>query len=148
MEVSTPKNGTLQTQRFIPYAAEAIYAAFSDPARLAKWWGPKDFTNTFQTFEFKDGGAWNHLMHGPDGKEYPNKSVFRELVAGKKIVIEHICAPRFTLSVLLHPLENGTEILWIQEFEDPEVAAAVRHICESGNEQNLDRLQMLLRDER
>lgn len=145
METSNHPNGTLQTQRAIAHAPDAIYAAFSDPARLANWWGPNNFRNSFQTFEFRTGGHWNCLMHGPDGHEYPNRCVFRELVAGKKIVIEHISAPRFTLSVFLRPLVEGTEILWLQVFEDPKVAEAVRHIAEPGNEQNLDRLQMHLR---
>ena len=147
MEAPKQQNGILQTQRVIAHAPAAIYAAFSDPARLANWWGPKDFRNTFQTFEFKTGGAWNYLMHGPDGNDYPNKCVFRELVAGRKLVIEHSSAPRFALSVLLEPVEGGTRLQWIQAFEDPKVAEAVRHIAEPGNEQNLDRLQMHLRGE-
>lgn len=93
------------------------------------------------------GGAWNYTMHGPDGHDYPNESVFGDLVAGQKIVIEHISAPRFVLSVSLQPLNNATQVLWVQEFEDPKVAEAVRHIAEPGNEQNLDRLHQHLRGE-
>ena len=147
MEALNDSNGKLQTQRVVPFTPDAVCAAFSDSARLAKWWGPKDFTNTFESFEFKTGGRWKYLMHGPDGHDYPNKSVFRELVAGTRLVVEHVSSPRFTLSVSLQPLEEGTQILWIQEFEDPKVAEAVRHVAEPGNEQNLDRLHMHLRGE-
>ena len=86
-------------------------------------------------------------MHGPDGSNYSNASVFRELEAGKKIVIQHVSPPHFTLSVSLLPDKTGTQVLWVQEFEDPKVAAAIRHIAEPGNEQNLDRLHMHLRGE-
>lgn len=147
MDTSNNQSSTLQTQRIIPYSPEAIYAAFADPARLAKWWGPNRFTNTFQTFEFKIGGDWHFTMHGPDGHDYPNKSVFRDLVAGEMVVIEHTSAPWFTLSVSLAQVDQGTQIQWVQTFEDPKVADAVRHIAEPGNEQNLDRLHLLLRDE-
>ncbi|HEY0845708.1 MAG TPA: SRPBCC domain-containing protein [Noviherbaspirillum sp.] len=147
LEASHSQERILQTQRIIPYGSDAIYAAFSDPARLALWWGPRDFKNTFQAFEFRTGGAWNYLMHGPDGQDYPNRSVFRILEDGKKIVIDHISAPRFTLSVSLQPVEGGTQVLWVQAFEDPKVAEAVRHIAEPGNEQNLDRLHLHLRGE-
>ena len=46
--------------------------AFSDPVRLARWWGPAGFTNTFTICEFKPGGQWSFTMHGPDGTNYPN----------------------------------------------------------------------------
>lgn len=73
--------------------------------------------------------------------------MFRELEAGKKIVIRHVSHPHFTLTVSLLPSKEGTQVLWVQEFEDSKAAAAVRHIAEPGNEQNLDRLQMHLRGE-
>lgn len=148
MDTSNNQSSTLQTQRIIPFSPEAIYAAFADPARLAQWWGPNGFTNTFQVFDFKIGGDWNFTMHGPDGHDYPNKSVFRDLVAGEKVVIEHTSAPWFTLSVSLAQVDKGTQILWVQAFADPKVADAVRHIAEPGNEQNLDRLHLVLRGER
>jgi uncharacterized protein YndB with AHSA1/START domain len=134
----------MQTQRTLAYTPDEIYVAFSDPSRLAKWWGPKGFTNTFEIFDFKAGGNWKFMMHGPDGTNYPNNSVFRELEPGKKVVIRHVSTPHFTLSVTLLPDNEGTQILWAQEFDDPKVAAAVRHIVEPSNEQNLDRLTKLL----
>jgi uncharacterized protein YndB with AHSA1/START domain len=35
--------------------------------------GPKDFTHTFEQFEFKPGGRWVLVMHGPNGANYPNE---------------------------------------------------------------------------
>ena len=86
-------------------------------------------------------------MYGPDGSNFRNESVFRELEAEKKIMIRHVSQPHFTLTVSLLPSKEGTQVLWVQEFEDSKVAAAVRHIAEPGNEQNLDRLHMHLRGE-
>ncbi len=144
MENSAHQHQVIQTQRTVPFTPDEIYAAFADPSRLAKWWGPKDFTNTFETFDFRAGGSWKFIMHGPDGSNYRNDSVFGEIEAGKKIVIRHVSPPHFTLTVSLLPDEKGTRVLWIQEFEDPKVAAAIRHIAEPANEQNLDRLHMHL----
>jgi uncharacterized protein YndB with AHSA1/START domain len=79
MEKSPNQDQIIQIQRTIPYSPDEVYAAFADPIRLAKWWGPKDFTNTFEIFEFKVGGSWKFIMHGPDGSNYPNESVFRVL---------------------------------------------------------------------
>ena len=147
MEEPTAQHHVLRTRRTIPYTPDEVYAAFADPLRLAKWWGPRDFTNAFEVFEFRPGGSWKCVMHGPDGSDYRNESVFIDLEPGKKIVIEHVSPPHFTLTVLLSPGEPGTQVLWVQEFDTPEVAAAIRHIAEPGNEQNLDRLQMHLRGE-
>jgi hypothetical protein len=83
-------------------------------------------------------------MHGPDGSHHLNDSVFLELHAPSKVVIQHVSPPRFVLTVTLATHEAGTAITWTQEFEDSAVAARIRHIVEPSNEQNLDRLQSVL----
>ncbi len=87
-------------------------------------------------------------MHGPNGINYPNEAVFREIEPDTKIVIGHVSQPRFTLTVLLTARGDKTHLAWVQEFESPEVAAQLSPICEPANEQNLDRLQSLLASER
>jgi hypothetical protein len=79
-------------------------------------------------------------MHGPDGTSYPNQSVFEEIAEARKVVIRHDCAPLFRLTIALEPIPSGTRVLWTQVFDDPATAAAVRHIVEPANEQNLTRL--------
>ena len=66
-----------------------------DKARHIKnWWGPDGFTNTITKMELVPGGEWDLVMHGPDGTDYKNKSVFKEVVRHKKIVYEHISATK------------------------------------------------------
>jgi uncharacterized protein YndB with AHSA1/START domain len=131
---------TFATQRHIPADPAEVFAAIADPRRLARWWGPEGFTNTFEVCDFTPGGAWRFTMHGPDGANYPNESVFAEIEPGRRVVIDHIAPPRFRLVVELSPAEGGTLVSWAQTFEDPAVAAAVRPIVEPANEQNLTRL--------
>ena len=107
-----------------------IFAAFEEPERLARWWGPKDFRNTYKEFEFKTGGRWVFVMHGPNGANFPNESVFREVLPDTKIVIGHDSAPRFTLTVTLTARGDKTHLAWVQEFESPELAARMHPICE------------------
>jgi uncharacterized protein YndB with AHSA1/START domain len=57
-------------------SGEEIYAAFQQPERLARWWRPAGFTNTFHSFEFKPGGEWKFTMHSPEGTNFPNESQF------------------------------------------------------------------------
>ena len=133
------------TSREIPSSKETIFAAFKNPEKLAKWWGPAGFTNTFSQFEFRKGGKWVFVMHGPDGKNYPNESVFEEIIPDEKIVIRHIVQPIFTLTVQLSETGNGTMVFWDQEFDNEDVAKNVAHIVIPSNEQNLDRLSAEIR---
>lgn len=137
-------NSTMQTSRYLPYPPGAVYDAFASADVLASWWGPDGFTNSFEVFEFKVGGRWKFIMHGPDGTNYPNENLFAALEPGAKLVIQHVCAPHFTLTVRLAPVAGGTHLTWIQAFEDSKTAQAVRHIVEPANEQNLDRLARAL----
>lgn len=135
---------TLRTSRTLPFSPMAVYGAFASPDLLALWWGPDGFTNTFEVFEFKLGGKWKFVMHGPDGNNYPNESVFAQLEPGSKVVIEHACAPYFTLTVTLAPVAGGTRVDWEQVFADAMTAQAIKHIVEPANEQNLDRMARVL----
>ena len=140
-------DASLSTGRVIAASPRRIFAAFEQQAQLAQWWGPNGFTNTFEQFEFKPGGRWLFVMHGPDGAHYPNESVFREIQPDTRLVIEHVVAPWFRLTVTLTPAGNQTHLSWVQEFESPEFAERLRPICEPANEQNLDRLEALLESE-
>jgi len=131
---------TFSTSREIPAPVPEVFAAISRPERLARWWGPAGFTNTFTVCEFKPGGQWSFIMHGPDGKNYPNESRFAEIDPPTKIAIEHISPPKFRLTIGLAKSEQGTALSWAQAFESAEVAEAVKHIVVPSNEQNLDRL--------
>ena len=135
---------TFTTSREIPASKETIFAAFKNPEILAKWWGPAGFTNTFSQFEFRKGGKWVFVMHGPDGKNYPNESVFEEIIQDEKIVIRHIVQPIFTLTVRISEAENGSVVHWEQEFDNEEVAKNVAQIVIPSNEQNLDRLTVVV----
>lgn len=131
-----------ETSRNIPASAEELFATFTDATRLARWWGPAGFTNTIERCEFVPGGTWVYVMHGPDGRDYPNESRFAEIVPNRRVVVDHVAAPHFRLTISLTPLEGGgTRVGWLQVFEDPQVAEAIAHIVVPANEQNLERLE-------
>ena len=129
-----------RTSRVFPAPPEAVFAAIQDPARLARWWGPEGFRNTFQTFEFRAGGGWVFVMHGPDGTDYPNQSEFLEIVPNARVRIKHVNLPQFELTLSLEPTPAGTRLSWVTVFENREFAETMRGFLESANEQNLDRL--------
>ena len=128
--------------RDISASPEAVYSAIQDPARLARWWGPDGFTNTFHTFEFRPGGSWLFTMHGPDGTDYPNQSEFLELVPHALVRIRHVNEPHFELSIALEPSATGTLLTWVGVFENPAFSESMRSFLEGANEQNLNRLAL------
>ena len=131
---------TFRTSRLFPVEPAALFDAIQNGERLARWWGPQGFRNRFSVFEFRPGGRWVFDMVGPDGTVYPNESVFSAIEAERRVVLKHVCAPHFELTIHLRPESNGTLVEWEQIFADAAVAEAVRHIVEPANEQNLDRL--------
>jgi uncharacterized protein YndB with AHSA1/START domain len=131
----------IQNERVIAHSPAEIYAAFANPVRLARWWGPDGFSNRFDECDFRPGGAWRFVMIGPDGREYYNESCFRELIPAQRVVIDHLNAPLFVLTVTLSGMANGTLLTWHMLFESEAVRDAVSGIVPLANEQNLDRLE-------
>ena len=68
---------------------ELVWEAWTDPAKMVCWWGPKGFTTTIHQMDLRPGGIWSHTMHSPDGTDYPNRSVFVQIVKPERIVFSH-----------------------------------------------------------
>jgi uncharacterized protein YndB with AHSA1/START domain len=126
--------------KFMDASPAEVFAAMSQPARIAKWWGPAGFTNTIHRYEFTPGGSWLLTMHGPDGKDYPNESRFTRIVPDQLFEIEHLGDHHFLLTLELRPQGQGTDVLWRQTFGTVEHYARVAEFVAVANEQNLERL--------
>lgn len=138
-------NEILTTREFeVP--REKVYEAWTDPEKLARWWGPLGFTNTFHEFDFRPGGSWHFIMHGPNGADYPNHIVFEEIVPLERIVFEHIPVPEFRVTAIFEELDGRTRITYRQFFKKPKEFELVKSIGLEGNEQLFDRLKELLTD--
>ncbi len=147
MTTTDPSDGAVSTSRLLNAGPDQVFAAFEKPEVLAKWWGPDGFTNTFQHFDFTPGGKWEFVMHAPNGANYPNESVFREIVVGSRIEIEHVVTPWFLLTVTLTQESGKTRLEWVQRFESPEFAERMRPLSSTANEQVLNRLEAVLAGE-
>jgi uncharacterized protein YndB with AHSA1/START domain len=131
----------LVTSRVLNARREQVFRLFSTPAHLAHWWGPKGFTNTFHEFDFRPGGTWRFIMHGPDGIDFQNESTFVEVVPPERIVIKHINNPKFELTISLKEENGKTRIGWQQVFNTAEERERIAKYAVDANEQNLDRLE-------
>ena len=141
--MSDTEDCELGTTRLLDAPTERVFRAFSDAAHLAAWWGPAGFTNTFHAFELRTGATWRYTMHGPNGGNYENESVFAD-VAPERIVIEHVSLPRFTLTITLAREAGKTRLAWRQRFPTAADCERLRALAVTANEQNLDRLEARL----
>ena len=68
---------------------ELVFEAFTQVRHLSQWWGPEGFTTTTRSFEFRVGGVWDFVMHGPDGTDYQEWITWREIVPPERIALLH-----------------------------------------------------------
>jgi uncharacterized protein YndB with AHSA1/START domain len=127
--------------RLIDAPRERVFRAFAEPAHLARWWGPDGFSSTFETFDLRPGGTWRFVMHGPDGADYPNEIVFREIAAPERVVLEHLGGMHhFFLTITFTAQGEQTLVGWRQVFDTAEHRNEIAHVVIEANEQNLSRL--------
>jgi uncharacterized protein YndB with AHSA1/START domain len=119
---------------------ERIFQAWTDPVHLARWWGPKGFSNTFHEFELRPGGNWRFVMHGPDGVDYKNHSVFVEITEPERIVFDHVSGPHFRVIASFDEAGGKTALTYRMVFDTAAVCAQVRTFALKANEENFDRL--------
>jgi len=75
--------------RVIDAPRELVFEAFTKVRHLSRWWGPEGFTTTTRSFEFRVGGTWDFVMHGPDGTDYQEWISRTEIAPPERIALLH-----------------------------------------------------------
>jgi len=134
-------NRTFQAPR------ELVWEVWTKPEHLVHWWGPSGFTITVQQHEFSVGGVWQFVMHGPDGVDYPNQIVFREIVKPERLVYassdgEEDSPGQFQTTVTFEEIGDSTAITMQMLFKSAEERNYVvkEYGAIEGGNQTLDRL--------
>jgi uncharacterized protein YndB with AHSA1/START domain len=139
----------LTITRLLNAPIKLVWKVWTEPEHIAKWWGPNGFTNTVNKMDVKAGGEWDLIMHGPDGTDFKNKSVFREVILHKKIVYEHTSAPKFTATIDFEEQGKQTFIKWNMLFDTAEefIQTVKTFKADEGLKQNLVKLEAYLLNE-
>jgi uncharacterized protein YndB with AHSA1/START domain len=129
-----------------------VWEAWTDPKKAAKWWGPRGFTITTHSKDLRPGGIWHYTMHGPDGTDWPNKTLYHEVIPMKKLVYDHggndEQAPLFKVTVTFDEVKGKTVMAMIMDFGSPEKAQELkRFIKQAGGNSTWDRLGEYLGEE-
>src|SRR3954453_15509891 len=75
--------------RVISAPRALVFEAFTGVRHLSGWWGPEGFTTTTRAFEFRVGGVWDFVMHGPDGTDYQEWISWIEIAPPERITLLH-----------------------------------------------------------
>jgi uncharacterized protein YndB with AHSA1/START domain len=146
--ITESKDRELVFTRVFDAPRELVWKAWTEPEHVSQWWGPRGFTTTIHEMDVRPGGVWRQTMHGPDGIDYPNESVFVEVVKPERIAYtltggkegdpSHQLEQRWTFEAQ----GNKTKVTLRMLFPS---AAALQHVVKSfgaveGATQTLDRL--------
>lgn len=66
-----------------------VFKMWTDPDHAMKWFGPKGFTCTLHEMNVRVGGRWRFDMKAPNGKVYPNRIEYLEIVPNERLVFDH-----------------------------------------------------------
>jgi uncharacterized protein YndB with AHSA1/START domain len=143
---SSTQDRELRISRKLNAPVELVWEVWTNPQHIANWWGPNGFTNTITKMEVTPGGEWDLVMHGPDGTDYKNKSIFKEVIPFKKIVYEHVSSPSFVATVEFEEQGEQTLINWHMLFATAEqfIQVVKTFKADEGLKQNIDKLNVYL----
>jgi uncharacterized protein YndB with AHSA1/START domain len=137
----------IRISRLLDAPVELVWEVWTNPEHIKNWWGPDGFSNTISKMEVQAGGDWNLVMHGPDGVDYENESVFREVVRFRKLVYEHRSEPKIRATIEFESRGEQTFLNWHMLFETREQFLEIvkEHHAEEGLKQNVEKLVEYLR---
>ncbi|WP_437225108.1 SRPBCC domain-containing protein [Planctomicrobium sp. SH661] len=128
---------------------EMVWDAWTDPEQVAQWWGPRGFSLTTHSKELRPGGIWHYTMHGPDGVDYPNMTLYHEVEEFRKLVYDHGAyvdrPPMFRVTVEFAESKGKTTMEMTMTLPTAEEAAAARKFIKAaGGNATWDRLAEFL----
>jgi uncharacterized protein YndB with AHSA1/START domain len=82
---TSPTAWELVISRAFDAPRDLVFKAWTEPARLARWWGPRGFKIPSCKMDVREGGAWRVCMRSPEGTDHWVRGVFREVVAPERL---------------------------------------------------------------
>jgi len=84
--LSTPGERQIHVERTFEATRERVFAAYTDPELIPRWWGPHGTTTVVAEIELRPGGRWRFVGQDSNGEEAAFRGVYREVVAPERIV--------------------------------------------------------------
>jgi uncharacterized protein YndB with AHSA1/START domain len=148
MEISETVDREIVLTRVFDAPRKMVWEAWIDPKQVALWWGPTGFSTTIEKMDVRVGGEWRQVMHGPDGTDYPNTSIFTDVTPYERLGYQMSGCKRGAPTVKFESMatfvdEDGKTRLTLR-MVFPSAEARDRNVREyrsiEGGEQTLGRL--------
>ena len=143
--INTTPDCEIVSTRIFDFSRELVFRAWSEPEHLKNWWGPTGFTNTFYEFDFRVGGKWSFIMHGPEKGNYPNECEFLKIEYPSLIAWNRISKPHFqVLATFDEVSDRKTKIIFKMLFNTADECGKLKPFVVDKNEENFDKLEVEL----
>ena len=140
--ITTTPDCEIVSSRIFNAQRALVFRAWSDPNHLKNWWGPAGFTNTFNEFDFRVGGKWRFIMHGPDKGNYVNECAFIKIDSPSLIAWQRFSKPIFQVVATFEEVSNDqTKLVFKMLFNTSDECRKVKAFAVDKNEENFDRLE-------
>jgi len=137
-------NPSLTLKRRLNAAPEKVYAAWTDPKQIVKWFGPDNGAVLQADLDVRPGGRYTIVFHSEDGEEHHVSGVYKEVSPPEKIAFTW--AWRSTperesfVTVTIKPDGEGSILTLHHEKFYDEAARDRHHYGWSGSLRKLERL--------
>jgi uncharacterized protein YndB with AHSA1/START domain len=121
----------------LPAPIDLVWAVWTSTEHIEQWWGPDGFSTIIHQMDLYQGGEWKLTLQGLDGKHYPNKSIFTEIIPKQKIAFQHF-NPHYLAEIFFSPDKDFTHMEWSSTFETDELFETVVRVfkADTGLKQN------------
>ena len=129
---------------------ERVYAAYTDPEQVVKWWGQDGVTTVIDQLDTRKGGTWRYVSRGAEGEEYAFNGVYHEVIAPERLVytFEFEGMPGHVLleTITFEELPGGrTRMIDHSVFQSVEARdGMLSYGMEDGANASMNRLEALL----
>ena len=118
-----PTQPSLTIRRRIAASPGKVFAAWTDPRQVMRWWGPAGAETVRAEMDPRVGGRFLKVARTADGEEHEASGVYREVIPDEKLVFTWTwrdTPERETLvTVALRPDGDGTILtLTHEQFAD------------------------------
>jgi uncharacterized protein YndB with AHSA1/START domain len=135
----------VQFTRTFDAPRDLVFAAWTEPDRLAKWWGCAATKSVKATVDLRVGGLFQHIMRIEGAGEFASKSVFTEIDPPRRLAYKSTPdpipgmppMPEMAVAVDFIELGDKTEIrLVITHF----ASSPLRDIVKGGMTDSFEKL--------
>lgn len=143
------KSNVIKISRVYDAPLKMVWDAWVDPKQVAQWWGPRGFTLTTESKDVRAGGHWKYVMHGPDGVDYPNHTIYHEVEEYSRMIYDHggneHQPPLFRVTAIFTESNGKTKLEMSMALSTPEAAEQTRKFIKKANgDSTWDRLAEFL----